>query len=203
MPAVLSAKLKFTLAPIEANPPNLIPINISGYVVCQTQWVVDNEVNQLLNFLIPGKDDWNIVVIECGSLAAKWEELSTCLGLPYGLIASIKGNHPNDNNGCWSDALNQWISQNYNTDSFGVPSWMTLLKAVAKVDQLLYKKLAKKYQSKFITLKTTVYVHQYRRKEHTRTPSPHPCTQKIISTLYEYVFMWWFFFGGGGGGGAA
>ena len=80
-------------------------------------------------------------------MSAKWVQLSSCLGLPYRLIASIKANHPSDNYGCWSDALNQWISQNYNIAKFGVPSWRTLLKAVSKVDQLMAKELAKAHQS--------------------------------------------------------
>ena len=87
--------------------------------------------------------DWNVVVIECKSLAAKWKELSISLGLSYDVIDNIKGS--GDNYHCWSEALNHWIKQNYNTDTFGRPSWRSLLKAVAEIDKLLFKKLAEKY----------------------------------------------------------
>ena len=62
------------------------------------------------------------MIDECSSLAAKWEQLSGYLGLPPSLIARIKGNHPNDNIGCWNDALLQWIMQNYKTKRYDVPS---------------------------------------------------------------------------------
>ena len=36
--------------------------------------------------------------------------------------------------------------QEYNTEKYGMPSWTTLLKSVAKVDMLLFKKLAAKHR---------------------------------------------------------
>ena len=89
-------------------------------------------------------DDWNIVVIECKSLAAKWEELSIYLGLSFEVTDNIKGS--GDNHHCWSETLKHWIKQNYNTEKFGLPSWRSLLTAVAKVDKLLFKELAAKHQ---------------------------------------------------------
>ena len=88
------------------------------------------------------------MIDECSSLAAKWEQLSGFLGLRPSLIASIKGNHPNDNIACWNDALLQWIKQNYKTQRFNMPSWKSLLKAIARVDKLQFKKLATEHQSK-------------------------------------------------------
>jgi hypothetical protein len=88
-------------------------------------------------------DDWNIVVIECKSLAAKWEQLSIFLGLSCDTINNIKGS--GDNYHCWSEAVIHWIRQNYNTGTFGRPSWRTLLKAVAEVDKLLFERLATKH----------------------------------------------------------
>ena len=88
-------------------------------------------------------DDWNIVVMECKSLAAKWDQLSTYLGLSCDVIDNIEGS--GDNYRCWSAALKHWIKQNYNTEKFGVPSWRTLLKAVAKIDKLLLERLAAKH----------------------------------------------------------
>ncbi|MCG8626966.1 MAG: hypothetical protein MJE68_33820, partial [Proteobacteria bacterium] len=45
----------------------------------------------------------------------------------------------------WSEALNQWIKQNYSTQRFGLPSWRSLLKAVATMDRRLCKDLAAKH----------------------------------------------------------
>ena len=91
------------------------------------------------------EDDWNVVSVECGSLAAKWEQLSACLGLAKADIDRIRGSRARDIAGCWSEALNQWIKQNYSTQRFGLPSWRSLLKAVSTVDRHLCKELAAKY----------------------------------------------------------
>ena len=91
------------------------------------------------------EDDWNVVSVECGSLAAKWEQLSACLGLAKADIDRIRKNHPGDIAGCWSEALSQWIKQNFSTQQFGLPSWRSLLKAVAMVDRRLYMELAAKH----------------------------------------------------------
>ena len=80
--------------------------------------------------------------MECSSLSANWERLSGYLGLSMSLIGSIKGNFPSNVDDCWSESLKHWIKQNYNTEVFGLPSWKTLLKAVARVDKRLFKKLA-------------------------------------------------------------
>ena len=88
-------------------------------------------------------DDWNIVVIECKSLAAKWEQLSIYLGLSFEVTDNMKGS--GDNYHSWSEALKHWIKQNYNTKKFDVPSWRSLLAAVAKVDKLQFKELASKH----------------------------------------------------------
>ena len=91
------------------------------------------------------EDDWNIVIDECSSLNSKWKEISGFLSLRHSLIDSIKQDNPNNSSGCLNDALKQWIMQSYNTERFNKPSWRTLLTAVAKVDKLLFKRLANKY----------------------------------------------------------
>ena len=93
-----------------------------------------------------GEEEWNIVIIKCSSLAAKWEQLSGYLGLSIGMIDSIKADHHGDCAGCWNEALKQWIKQNYKTEVFGKPSWKVLLRAIALVDKLLFKKLEKEHQ---------------------------------------------------------
>ena len=98
------------------------------------------------------EDDWNIVVTECSSLSAKWEQLSAYLGLNRRLIDSIKRNHPNDSTGCWNDALGHWIGQNYNTDRFNVPSWKVLLRSIALVDKLVFKELAREHEGEIFSV---------------------------------------------------
>ena len=96
------------------------------------------------------EDDWNEVIKECSSLAAKWEQLSGYLGLSIGTIDTIKKSFSTDATGCWNEALKQWIQQNYRTVKFGLPSWRTLLEAIARVDKLLFKNLAGKHQGNII-----------------------------------------------------
>ena len=97
------------------------------------------------------EDDWNIIVTECNSLSYKWEELSAFLGLSRNRIKSIKKNHPCDDTGCLNDALGQWIGQKYTTEKFGMPSWRTLLKAIALIDRHIFKKLAREHEGKIIS----------------------------------------------------
>jgi hypothetical protein len=95
---------------------------------------------------ISEEDDWNDVIKESSSLAAEWKQLSGYLGLRIATIDAIKENIPNSAAGCWNEALKQWIRQNYRTARYGYPSWRTLLEAIARVDKLLFKKLADKHQ---------------------------------------------------------
>ena len=55
-------------------------------------------------------------------------------------------------------SLGEWIKQNYNTEKYGLPSWRTLLSAIAEVDKRLFKQLAAAHQSKGIM--TQVFVQQ-------------------------------------------
>ena len=96
------------------------------------------------------EDDWNVIIKECGSLAANWEHLSGFLGLSIGLIDSIKATPPVTPVGCLNEALKHWVRQNYKTDKFGLPSWRTLLESVARVNRLLFKKLAEKYPGSYV-----------------------------------------------------
>ena len=91
-------------------------------------------------------NDWNVVVTECSSLAIEWEQLSAYLGISFKLIDGIKRDNANKNSACWNELIKQWIMQNYDTEKFGELSWKTLLKAVAKVDKLQFKKLAAEHQ---------------------------------------------------------
>ena len=92
--------------------------------------------------LLSVEEDWNVVMRECISLSAHWENLSGFLGLSIGLIDEIKADSRISVNECWNEALKNWIKQNYKTSRFGLPSWRTLLEAIARVNKLLFKRLA-------------------------------------------------------------
>ena len=100
---------------------------------------------KITHIITSAEDDWNIVYVECGSLSAKWKQLSVYIGLSKATIDSIRENRPRDNAGCWGEALSQWIKQNYTTEQYGLPSWRSLLKAVAMVDNRLSRELALKH----------------------------------------------------------
>ena len=86
------------------------------------------------------------MISECGSLASIWDRISGFLGLQKHDIDCISRNFRADSSRCWDKALDQWIHQNYSTTSFGLPSWRTLLRAVAKVDRRLFKELASNHK---------------------------------------------------------
>ena len=93
---------------------------------------------------IATEDDWNVAVMDTALLSSNWQKLVINLGLPLHVIDSIKMEvSPSDS---WSEALKQWIKQNYDTKKYGEPSWRTLLRAVALVDKLRFKTLADKHK---------------------------------------------------------
>ena len=92
--------------------------------------------------------DWNLLVMECSSLAAKWRIVSTYLGLPKNTVDQIEADHPKSVERCWSEALSKWLQQNAPAETYGLPSWSTLLKAIVRVDRRLARELATKYQCK-------------------------------------------------------
>ena len=101
------------------------------------------------------EDSWNDVIIACSSLAAKWQQMSGFMGLPLKTIRKIRDSYPNDSATSWNKALMQWILQEYNTQKHGLPSWKLLLKAISRVDQPLFEKLAKEHQLKGILCRQT------------------------------------------------
>ena len=94
------------------------------------------------------EESWNDIIIACIPLAAKWKQLSGCMGLSYKTIKQIEKDNPGDSDNSWNEALMQWILRDYNTQKHGLPSWRTLLKTISRVDQPLFEKLAKEHQVK-------------------------------------------------------
>jgi hypothetical protein len=97
-------------------------------------------------YIFIGENDWNVVFRECSPLASKWHQLSAFLGLTPSVIDRIKNDFPRDSLGSWSEALKEWIRMNYDTQKFGIPSWKTLLEAIANIDKLHFRKLATEHQ---------------------------------------------------------
>ena len=100
----------------------------------------------LFKFVLSDEDDWNDIIIACSSLAPKWQQLSGFLGLSIKTIRAIRESYPNDSAASWNEALMQWVLQEYNTEKYGSPSWKSLLKAISRVDETLFDKLAKEHQ---------------------------------------------------------
>ena len=91
------------------------------------------------------EDDWGLILDDISSCAVKWETLSGRLGILATKINSIKSENPGNNANCWNKALQEWIGQNYNTTKYPLPSWRTLLKAIAREEYALFKKLAARH----------------------------------------------------------
>ena len=89
-------------------------------------------------------------------MSAKWEIVGGFLGLSISVIDNIKATAPATIVGCWHEALKNWIKQNYNTGKHALPSWKSLLAAVARVDRLLFKKLAAAHPGEEILKSNTI-----------------------------------------------
>ena len=96
-------------------------------------------------FCLSDEEDWNDIIITCNSLAAKWQQISGFIGLSIKTIQTIRQSYPNDSIACLNEALMQWILQEYNAKKHGLPSWKTLLKAISRVDEPLFERLAKEH----------------------------------------------------------
>ena len=90
--------------------------------------------------------------METETLAANWYKICVSLGLPPDKIDIIK--EAGDSYRCWSEALKQWIRQNYNTKKYGKPSWRNLLKGVAQVNKGMSKILAANHQGMLFSFLT-------------------------------------------------
>ena len=76
------------------------------------------------------------------TLAADWDNFALKLHLKYDTIKVIKKDNPGDSRACLTEAMSQWLKENYNTARFGVPSWRTLVTAVQAIDMALAHEIA-------------------------------------------------------------
>ena len=91
-------------------------------------------------------DDLGDVVEAVNTLAAVWDKFALKLRLKYDHIKVIKKDNPGDSEACLTEAMSEWLKENYNTAKFGVPSWRTLIKAVQAMDMALAHKIADKHR---------------------------------------------------------
>ena len=112
--------------------PNFVP----GYKV-------NRECVYLL--LSSGVEDWNTVAIECQPLAPMWQNLAAFLGLSMSSIDQIQWDHRRNVSACLNEVLKRWITHDYRTEKFGLPSWKTLVRAVAKIHKPLSIRLAENH----------------------------------------------------------
>ena len=76
-------------------------------------------------------DDYFDVIDEVFDLAGRWREFGAALRLPVAVLNRIRANNPGDVEKSLSDVVTEWLSQSYNTERFGLPSWKMLVDAVA------------------------------------------------------------------------
>ena len=86
------------------------------------------------------------------TLAADWDKFALELHLKYDTIKVIKKDNPGDSRACLTEAMSQWLKENYNTARFGVPSWRTLVTAVQAIDMALAHKIADTHRGMHMTM---------------------------------------------------
>ena len=97
------------------------------------------------SLFLSDEDDWNELIIVCSSLADKWQQLSGFLGLSIRTIKGIRESYPDDNIASLNEALSNWILKEFKVQRHGLPSWKTLLSAIARIDFTLFEKLASEH----------------------------------------------------------
>jgi len=91
-------------------------------------------------------DDLADVLDAIETLAADWRKLAVRLRLKDSSMEVIQANHPGDCVSCLSDAIKDWLKMNYNVQRHGVPSWRSLVQAVAHVDKALALHIADEHR---------------------------------------------------------
>ena len=78
-----------------------------------------------------------------------------------GTSDTIKEKYPNKELSCLNEALKLWILRKYKTERYGLPTWKMLLKAIGKVDENLFKKLAREHQGTIDSILSITYNVQH------------------------------------------
>ena len=64
-------------------------------------------------------------------IANKWKHIGCALGIPQMELNAIQLNYGTDISEAVTQIISKWLSQSYNVEKFGKPSWDVLAKAVA------------------------------------------------------------------------
>ena len=83
-------------------------------------------------------------------LAARYRSIGITLGLPSGMLDTIRCDYACNCEGALGQVIRTWLKQSYNVDRFGPPSWRSLVKVVYSSaggnDRALAKKIAAKHK---------------------------------------------------------
>ena len=81
-------------------------------------------------------------------LSAKWKAFSVILGLKITALDTIQENYPRDVQGCFLEALREWLKLNYDYGKQGKPSWRKLAEAARRLGFCdLFNIIVKKHSS--------------------------------------------------------
>ena len=103
-------------------------------------------VHSCIHYNSADLDDLADVVEAVDELAIVWEKFALKLHLRYDSIKVIKKNIPGDNEACLTEAMSEWLKENYNTARFDFPSWRTLVTAVQDIDIALAHSIADRHK---------------------------------------------------------
>ena len=81
--------------------------------------------NAILN-----EDDHFEVIAALTSVSSRWKHIGSALGLSQDVLNAIQLTIGTDHSEALSRMVSKWLSQSYNVERFGRPSWDRLVKAV-------------------------------------------------------------------------
>ena len=73
-----------------------------------------------------GINDFKDVWCKVGFLSDRWDSIGLMLGISIRTIKVIEDNHPRNNHRCLREVLTHWLQKDYDYESNGNPSWLTL-----------------------------------------------------------------------------
>ena len=78
-------------------------------------------------------------------VSGHWRHIGTNLHLSEGHTTIILLNHPGDPEGCMREAVVAWLSLDYDTETFGKPTWRDLADSIKTVDRALFLRIANEH----------------------------------------------------------
>ena len=94
-------------------------------------------------------DDHFQVIDQLLDIISCWKQLGAALGINRPKLDEIEKKYPADPRGSMEEVISEWLNQSYKTERFGLPSWKTLVAAVAHRsggnNNALARKIATKY----------------------------------------------------------